>query len=323
MRACALTLLLCGCYDFNADLAAYCAQGHLNCPLPCPDGGVCTLAINQSSVFDMTLSGGSLYWAQSIATGSVWQKPLNGGEASPLVVSEPYPISVVADDQAVYWSTSIFNGSTINKLVPGSGARSTLAQNLTRSCRMRLEQSTLYWSNNQTDAGNTLSELALPNGTPLPVATASNLCRFAVTDGTLYWGDNVRDGGLYMKTPGGVPTLLVGHFDSINSVVVDSTSVYWSQTGTTGGVWRAMKDGSAPTQLIGGQPNPATVVTDGVSVYYATLIADGQVLKVSTQGGDVTVIAAGQFQPLVQAVDDQFVYWSTLDVDGGIYRAPK
>jgi hypothetical protein len=323
MRALAAVLLLAGCYDFNADLAAYCEKGHRDCPLSCPDSGVCTLAASQRNVYDVTLHNGTLYWSEEAAKGSIWQLPLGGGAPSVLVSSESFPISVVASDDAVFWATAGRGTGTINRAPLDGGARFTLADHLANPCRLRLNQDTLIWSDNPADAGHTISELALTAGSPQVVAQGTTLCRFAAAPEAVYWADAMRDGGVFRLPAGGAPELLAGPYDFTNSVAVDSTYLYWVTYSSSGGVWRSLRDGTAPTQLVGNQSHVATVVTDGVSVYYGTFTGDGQVLKVSTNGGDPTVIASGQIQPLVQAVDDQFVYWSTLDADGGVFRAPK
>jgi hypothetical protein len=324
MRLLAACLLLCSCYDFGADLAAYCSDEHPNCPLSCPDGGVCHLAANQNSVFDLTLHGNTLYWAQDVSEGSIWTMSLSGGDASPLINAESYPISVVADDSAIYWADFLTNSAgTLNRYDVATGVRSTVLDHVDTPCRLRLSQNTLYWSEHPSDAGNSIDALPLAGGPAQLLANGQSLCRFDVTSQGVYWPDNVRDGGVYGLTLGGAPTELDGPFDFVNAVVADSSYVYWVVYGLAGSVWRAQLDGGSPTQLVSNQSKPATLVTDGVSVYYGTFSADGQVLKVPASGGDPVVIAKDQIQPLVQAVDDQFVYWSTLDTDGGIFRAPK
>jgi hypothetical protein len=316
-------VLCAGCYDFNADLDAYCAQGHLNCPLPCPDGGICTLAAHQASVYDLTLHGGSLYWAQSTQKGSVWQKPANG-EAIALVSSEVLPISVVADDDSVYWATNSSFTGTINKYALNGGAKTTIAVNQREPCRLRLQDNTLYWTTHPPDAGNTITQLALPDGQPQVVADGfTSLCRFETAPDGLYWADDVKDGGIFSLAAGRSPMELGRPSDLVTAVVTDSTYLYWTVFAQSGAVWRSLKDGSEPMQLVGNQPSPATAVTDGQFVYFGSYLDDGQVLKVSVNGGDAMVVASKQVQPLVHAVDDQFVYWSNLDADGGIFRAPK
>ena len=117
------------------------------------------------------------------------------------------------------------------------------------------------------------------------------------------------------------PITLASGQDSAVSIVVDATSVYWSNRGSiggAGGVSRAPIAGIGHTILASGLNTPTQIAVDATSVYWAEDYSYGStttfklvVRRLSLQGGDPVDLAVAPARPLgALVIDGTSVYWS-------------
>ncbi|MHB8417808.1 MAG: hypothetical protein ACYDCL_07015 [Myxococcales bacterium] len=91
-------------------------------------------------------------------------------------------------------------------------------------------------------------------------------------------------------------------------LAVDSTSVYWVNTGD-GTVKKVGLSGGTPVTLASSQGSPWGIAVDSSSVYWTDL-SGGTVMKVGLSGGTPVALASSQSKPMGIAVDGTNVYWT-------------
>jgi hypothetical protein len=130
----------------------------------------------------------------------------------------------------------------------------------------------------------------------------------AVDATSVYWTDQ---SGPIMKVPvgGGSPVTVANGFTPY-VIAVDSTSIYWSESGT---LKKVAIDGGTPITLA--QNNMASIwgIAVGSTGVYWTEGSNGSVMKIAVDGGTPETLASGlsggAFLATGIAVDSKSVYW--------------
>ena len=110
-----------------------------------------------------------------------------------------------------------------------------------------------------------------------------------------------------------------------SDIAVDSTSVYWTNTGLNGlprpgSVVRVPLGGGLPTTLASAQTCASGLAIDATSVYWSACSAN--VMKVPRCGGTPVTLGAGM-GGFGLAVDATSVYWTDLQNDSVMVLSPK
>jgi hypothetical protein len=158
----------------------------------------------------------------------------------------------------------------------------------------------------------------------------------AVSATHLYWTTTFvpppgRGKLMRVALAGGAPEeLAVGLAgENPHSIVLDETSVYWTDlTSTTGAILKMPLEGGAPVVLAASQNNPHGLAVDGTNVYWTTFGAPGQVRRVlkAPPAGTVSPVeelASNESLPNMLAVDDEFVYWTDFVPKTGAVRRAR
>jgi hypothetical protein len=159
----------------------------------------------------------------------------------------------------------------------------------------------------------------------------------ALDETTVYWttyevGDDAATGAI-LSVPkcGGVPRTLAEHQSVPLLLTLDSTHVYWPNSGD-GTVARVAKSGGTPETLATNQLEPLYVATDGVDVYWTTfgqnpeLEPSASLARVSVSGGEPQTLSSKQLALGAIALDGHDVFFgafTSLDVvsrNGGAIR---
>jgi hypothetical protein len=113
----------------------------------------------------------------------------------------------------------------------------------------------------------------------------------------------------------------------IAAIAVDSTMVYWTQTGSAAGAYGKPFAGAAPpTRLFGSSVDPRGIVVDLTNVYWADYY-NGAITAVRLKGGSPVQIlpaiddAGDTFGPTAIALDANNVYWVD-SVSGTVNQMP-
>lgn len=111
------------------------------------------------------------------------------------------------------------------------------------------------------------------------------------------------------------PQVLAFGLASPGSLAVDSTNVYWSETGA---IKKAGINGSAVTTLASGLNAPFDIAVDGSQVYWVEYYG-GSIKKVGLNGGTVTTLASTLTNVSALSLTDSSVVWP----DAGIRMVGK
>jgi hypothetical protein len=127
-------------------------------------------------------------------------------------------------------------------------------------------------------------------------------------------------GGSASCGPGnGKPLVIATGQPNPNALVVDSTSVYWTNSGSStagGDVMSAPLCGGtpvtiAPPVMLGPttEANPNGVVANASDVFWSVTEGNGYILSAPIGGGSTTTLATDQRGPLVLAINGSNLYW--------------
>ncbi len=150
----------------------------------------------------------------------------------------------------------------------------------------------------------------------------------------LYWTTTFIDlpgHGKLMRMPvagGAVEELAAGKAgDNPHSIVLDDTSVYWTDfRATTGAILKLPLAGGEPVVVAANQDSAHGLAVDATNVYWTTYLARGQVRRASkatSEGKPSPVIdlASAESLPNNVTVDAKFAYWTnSIDVAGAVRK---
>lgn len=107
-----------------------------------------------------------------------------------------------------------------------------------------------------------------------------------------------------------------------SGIVVDATSVYWLNAGTSPGEGQVMKiakdagDAGVPEVMVSGQNTPTGFAISGTRLFWTNSFNNtGSVNVVDVSGANLKVLVPDQDTPTGIAADETGVYWAVLDAD--------
>ncbi len=219
---------------------------------PLTGGATTTLATGQDfevAAFNVAVSGGIVYW---IAGGGIMSVPTSGG--SPVVFQPGLvgPMALAAG--RAYWFQNEDAGtySTIQtrELAAGTRAANLAGWNLSSPSwnsnlvaatvyQLAVSTTDVYWAmgagfGGNVDAGS-LMRVSFCGGEASPIDDGDFDTAVAVDDDSVYWAS--RDANFtyrISKAPraGGAPVVVVPAVENLTSLVLDATSVYYTENGT-------------------------------------------------------------------------------------------
>ena len=203
------------------------------------------------------------------------------------------------------------------------------------SVGIAVDSKSVYWT---TTLPSMVMKAPIGGGTATMLASPPSAVAIAIDSANLYWTSGVGRSGSIMSVPlagGALTTLDPSTGTNPGSIAVDSTSVYWGETGSdvnSGTVTKVRIGGGTPTTLASAQKVPFGIAVDSTSVYWGTISfggdgTDGMVFKIPVAGGTPTTLAWGQFNLSAIAVDSKSVYWvnsgsGTGSPDGTVMKVP-
>ena len=248
------------------------------------------LATNQPGLYGLGLDAQYVYWTTS--DGTVMRTPVGGGTQDAVAFGQTNPRQVAANDTYVYWTTiedTTFGSSSLYRVAKG-GTTPELVASLGRyfASGLALDSSNAYVAAASfMDMGGTLTQAPFAGGKSVTLAS----------------GDMSQAG---------------------ETIVTDSTYVYWtatsSATGSTDAVNRIAKDGSgggtpltlySTSSSIGGIALAGTQLLVGVTTGLKTVpIAGGAPITFEGSRGYTKVLVSGAE---IYAVSGKSVYCMPLD----------
>jgi hypothetical protein len=126
----------------------------------------------------------------------------------------------------------------------------------------------------------------------------------------------------------GKPVVIASGQPNPNAIAVDSTSIYWTNSGSStagGDVMSAPLCGGtpvtiAPPVMLGPttEANPSALVANASSVFWIVTNGNGYILSAPIGGGSTSTLATDQYAPFALAIDASNVYWlEDGSIDGG------
>jgi hypothetical protein len=162
------------------------------------------------------------------------------------------------------------------------------------------------------------------------VVDPAGIAGMALDTTNVYWGN----GTAVMKVPsgGGAPVTLASG-TGVGVIGVDSKSVYWTSTATSGAVelMRTPVGGGNSVVVASGLNNVGAVVVDATSLYWTSPgtpnpgtyhTSNGTVMKMPLGGSSPTTLASGLDRPWSISVDAASVYWANNHETGSVMKVP-
>jgi hypothetical protein len=194
-------------------------------------GGVDCIAVGSAAVYGAT------------GIGTVTRIPLEGGAPTVVVPGDVLVSGLAVDTTRVYW-ISERGGALAGVLLSApltsgtGGALTTLASGLNNAQSLVLGAASLYWI--EEDTAYVPNLVSVPAGGGTPGVVASNAVAFAIDGADVFWirssstppaMDDILEGSI----DEGAPTVLASGQPAPNAIAVNSSGVYWSETGPTAG----------------------------------------------------------------------------------------
>jgi sugar lactone lactonase YvrE len=188
---------------------------------------------------------------------------------------------ITTDANNVYWSD--FRGGTIYSM-PLSGGPSMLVSSVVPSPLLLA----VYGSNAYTSPGGGVYSVPISGGSPVTTISASTDANELATGASgVYWtGGATSDAIVHAPLGSTTATTLLSGQSTPWGIAVDTTTIYWSNQGTSannytdGSVVSMPIGGSTPTTLAGMQGQPEGIVVDATSVYWVNYGA-GTVMRLT------------------------------------------
>jgi hypothetical protein len=193
-------------------------------------GGVDCIAVGSSAVYGAT------------GIGAVTRISLEGGAPTVVVPGDILVSGLAVDTTRAYWISEkggVLGGILFSApLTSGTGTPTMLASGLNNARSLVLGATVLYWI--EFDTAYVPNVVRMPAGGGTPELVASNAVAFAIDGADVFWirssslppvMDDILEGSL----DGGAPTVLAAGQSSPNAIAVNSSGVYWSESGPTAG----------------------------------------------------------------------------------------
>jgi sugar lactone lactonase YvrE len=297
-------------------------------------GGACTMsqcqpvviASGQNEPSGLALDATNVYWV-NFGDGSVRSVPKAGLAVTTYVAGGAPGNNVAVDSQFAYWTTNGTDGGVFACALAGCPGAKQLASNQPNASGISVVPTQVYWTTAVDDGG--VFQSALSGGNAVVVASGQGYPQRVATDGTyVYW--TAHDAGTINRCPlsgcSTTPQVLVAGMPSPHGLMVDATSIYWANEGTTtngGSVYRANLDGSSTTLIASGLTSVSNVAADGTNAYW-TETNIGLVQRCPVTGCSVPVnVAVGQSSPFFIVIDAKAIYWGNRVSAGAIVKLAK
>jgi hypothetical protein len=216
------------------------------------DGGGVTTLTSGAGVSGIAVDASNVYWVGGDETGNWVVKMALTGGGTPVTLASAQlggPSFIAVDTENVYWTGGGNGGGepvsgSVAKVAIGGGTPTTLALDQDAPQNIVLDSTYVYWTN---FVGGAVMRVAKTGGTPTTLASGQSLALGLAVDGTsVYWtstaaggdpgptGDAGPSSGRVMKAAlsGGTPVTLASCQGSPMNVAVDSTSIYWTNSGS-------------------------------------------------------------------------------------------
>ncbi len=320
------------CVNLNSDALNCGACGHSCLGGTCADGfcAVTTtvlLAQNPGSCTEFggfALEAGTFYLSED-AVGNFGCSPPDGGEiialqnvngAGASVFSAPQyqPGQIIADAGLIVWADygisgtyGGLDGGIVLAQIDGGSPR-TVVWGIPIRAAIALDSENVYWVEGYPTGR--VMRASLSDGTSRQIGQSYNPTAVTVDSSFVYWADrgNLEFSGEIMRAPidGGSATSLATGQDEPTWVIVDSSNVYWLNSG--GEIFRSLLDGGSPVPLATGLADPQFMLLDSSTLF--VIDPGGGIGEVSTDGGPVLwlVDGGGSGWP---ALDSTTFYWAT------------
>jgi hypothetical protein len=223
--------------------------------------------------------------------------------AATLVSLSSEPLAIAVDSSNVYW----IDATSVNSIPVGGGSTTHLATGLANApTHIAIDSSHVYWTDsssiNSVPIGGVTTTPIAPGLTNAPTSIALNSSK-------AYWTDSSSIN--MVPVSGGSPTPLESGLANPNSIIVDSSNMYWSEfnSSNSGSIQKALNTGGSITPIVTGQFGTSyiRIAADSSYIYWSNY--NGDLQRTSIAGGSVTPLASKAYVTCV-AVDSSNVYWT-------------
>jgi len=198
--------------------------------------------IDFNGVVALAQDAANIYWISNLISGPE-QASKSGGPTVVLAAGLSGPNAIAVDSTSVYWTDA--SAGTVSSIPIGGGTIKTLVSGQNPDA-VAVDAVNVYWVNGYATGNSgtfTVCSMPIGGGTVTTLATGQQGASLALAlDGTtLYWTNYAFPGDV-MKMPasGGAVTIIATGQNLPAQVVVDDTSVYWTNSGS-GQVMRTPK----------------------------------------------------------------------------------
>jgi hypothetical protein len=196
--------------------------------VPVTGGAVVTLATGHVGAQYLAIDATNVYWGDNYANGGLYAAPLAGSSSARYLAAYGYFVMQVAVDgpnvlfqsEGVLASVPIDGGKPVRVSTPSSDA-------------LAVYGGEAYW----VEPAGVVSDV-WPGGTPTVLGAVGTTDDIAVDAMGVYGTGN---GVVYRLAPDGTVHTLATHQDLPGPIVVDATSVYWTDFGPSGSQGTIMK----------------------------------------------------------------------------------
>jgi len=268
---------------------------------------------------ELAIDDARVYW---VSRSREVQRVVKIGGAIDVVVPDAGEVKGLAvDDQGVYWGTQDALMS-LPKQGPGPVvlAPDTVAESITS------DAGGIYWLHGST---GWLYILERGGSTPTRLGLGG-VYGFGLTvdASTIYVACDCGEQDIVAASRSGGPVApLVGNLggvDNPQSVAVDSTDIYWVDSGDPfvpegAYVATSRKDGTQARIITRDVTRPIDIAVDDAFAYWVEWGnggADGRLMAVPKSGDEPMVLAGGLPHPRSLSLDADFVYWSNEGTEG-------